>query len=124
MYLGLGPSAHSYNGISRQWNVSNNSFYIQSFQNEITYKHFEIEFLTPQQHYNEYVLTSLRTMWGTDLNYVKENFGASFLSYCLTEVRPYINNNCVINENNKLYLTDRGKLFADKIASDLFLVEK
>jgi oxygen-independent coproporphyrinogen-3 oxidase len=124
MYLGLGPSAHSYNGISRQWNVSNNSFYIQSFQNEITYKHFEIEFLTPQQHYNEYVLTSLRTMWGTDLNYVKENFGASFLSYCLTEVRPYINNNCVINENNKLYLTDRGKLFADKIATDLFLVEK
>lgn len=123
-YLGLGPSAHSYNGISRQWNVANNAIYIKSFQNEPTNKHFEIELLTPQQHYNEYVLTSLRTMWGTDLDYIQKQFGATFLAYCLKEVKQYINNYFVINENNKLYLTDKGKLFSDKIASDLFLVKK
>ncbi|MEO6903851.1 MAG: radical SAM family heme chaperone HemW [Bacteroidia bacterium] len=123
-YLGLGPSAHSYNGISRQWNIANNAIYIKSLQNEATHKRFAVEFLTPQQHYNEYVLTSLRTMWGIDLDYIQKQFGDPFLSYCLKEVKQSINNNYVINENNKLYLTDEGKLFADKIASDLFLVEK
>ncbi len=120
-YLGLGPSAHSYNGNSRQWNISNNALYIQSLEkNKIP---FEEEILTKAQHYNEYVLTSLRTMWGTDLEYIEEHFGKDYLSYCLAEVEKHINAEEIKVEGEKLFLTDKGKLFADKIASNLFLVD-
>ena len=117
-YLGLGPSAHSYNGTSRQWNISNNVLYIQSLEKgELN---FEKEELTTMQHYNEYVLTSLRTIWGTDLNYIEEHFGKEFLNYCLIEANKYILTENIMAEENKLFLTDKGKLLADKISSDLF----
>lgn len=120
-YLGLGPSAHSYNGTSRQWNVSNNAIYIQSLAS-LSNKRFEEETLTTPQQYNEYILTSLRTKWGTDLNYIETKFGSEYLSYCLQEVDAYINSGNVKKENNTLFLTDKGKLIADKIASDLFIL--
>ncbi len=120
-YLGLGPSAHSFNGTSRQWNVSNNHLYIQSLEkNQLN---FEMENLTTAQQYNEYVLTSLRTMWGTDLNYIKQNLGEDFFDYCLNEVEKYIKTNKISRKENKLFLTNQGKLIADKIASDLFKIE-
>lgn len=120
-YLGLGPSAHSFNGISRQWNVSNNALYIRGLdKGELN---FEIEELTPGQRYNEYVLTGLRTIWGLDLSKVESEIGIEFKEQCLKEVEAYIRSGYVLNEENKLYLTDKGKLIADKIASDLFKTE-
>jgi oxygen-independent coproporphyrinogen-3 oxidase len=119
-YLGLGPSAHSYNGKSRQWNISNNVLYIQSLEKGKL--NFEEEVLTPAQNYNEYILTSLRTMWGTDLKHIETQFGTDYLLHCLKEADKYINSGDVRNEENKLFLTDKGKLFADKIASNLFQV--
>ncbi len=121
-YLGLGPSAHSYNGTSRQWNISNNGLYIQSLEkSELT---FEEEFLTTSQQYNEYILTSLRTMWGADLNVIETKFGKEYVSHCLTEAAEYIDNKDIRKEENTLFLSDKGKLFADRIASSLFLVEE
>ena len=118
-YLGLGPSAHSFNGSSRQWNVSNNALYIQAIEKgELS---FEKEELTAGQRYNEYILTSLRTMWGTDLNYIEKEFGKEYLTDCLAEAAIYIEENKILLEKNKLILSDKGKLFADKIASDLFI---
>jgi len=120
-YLGLGPSAHSYNGHSRQWNVSNNVLYIQSLEKgELN---FEKEELTIDHRYNEYILTSLRTMWGTDLNYLSQTFGKDYLTHCLHEAKKYLETNKVLHQENKLILSDEGKLFADKIASDLFITE-
>jgi len=121
-YLGLGPSAHSYNGKSRQWNISNNALYIQSL--EKGQLNFEEEVLTTSQNYNEYILTSLRTMWGTDLKHIENTFGIDYLSHVIKEVEKHIERGHAINEKNKLFLTDKGKLFADKIASDLFFVDE
>lgn len=121
-YLGLGPSAHSYNGDSRQSNISNNALYIQALEkNKIP---FEEEILTTSQRYNEYILTSLRTMWGTDLNYIEDHFGKDYLVYCLSEAEKSITTGEIKNEKNKLFLTDKGKLFADKIAGNLFFIDK
>jgi len=120
-YLGLGPSAHSFNGATRQWNISNNALYIQSIEKgELN---FEKEILSKDQRYNEYIMTSLRTIWGLDLNYLEQNFGKEYLEYCLKEAEHYIKTENVLNEENKLYLSDKGKLIADKIASDLFKIE-
>ncbi|MDQ3046523.1 MAG: radical SAM family heme chaperone HemW [Bacteroidota bacterium] len=125
-YLGLGPSAHSYNGFSRQWNVSNNSLYIKSLEKgELN---FEKEDLTTDQRYNEYILTTLRTIWGTDLRYIEKHFGEKFKSYCLNEAESHLINGSVVKEkpgdagsSEHLFLSDKGKLLADKIASDLFV---
>ena len=122
MYLGLGPSAHSYNGTKRQSNISNNALYIQSLEkNKVP---FEAEILTTSQHYNEYVLTSLRTMWGTDLKHIESRFETAYLSHCLNEAQKYIRTEEIKEEKNKLFLTDKGKLFADKIACSLFFIDK
>ncbi len=127
-YLGLGPSAHSYNGIARQWNVSNNAKYIHALEmidaiDQGQASLFDQEILTVQQRYNEYILTSLRTIWGSDLVYVQQQFGSNFLEHCLKEAAPFLLSKQLLQYENKLYLTDAGKLFADKIASDLFKIE-
>ena len=123
-YLGLGPSAHSFNGTSRQWNVSNNGLYIQSFapQSPEGGARFEVETLNTSQQYNEYILTTLRTICGSNLTSIETEFGSEYLSYCLKEAEKYILSEDIKKENNKLFLTDKGKLIADKIASDLFVV--
>jgi oxygen-independent coproporphyrinogen-3 oxidase len=117
-YLGLGPSAHSYNETSRQWNISNNALYIGELEKGSL--KFEKEELTQTQRYNEYILTSLRTIWGTDLTYIEEHFGNEFSANSLKEAEKYIKTGDLLNEKNKLFLTDKGKLIADRIASDLF----
>jgi len=120
-YLGLGPSAHSYNGTTRQWNVSNNALYIKGIdENKLN---FELEELSDSQRYNEYILTSLRTIWGTSLDIISSSYGNDYNTYCLKEAEKYILSEDVKIEANKLFLTDKGKLIADKIASDLFKTE-
>lgn len=119
-YLGLGPSAHSFNGTTRQWNIANNALYIQSLmKNECC---FEIEMLDTRQQFNEYIMTSLRTMEGTDVDYVKERFGNEYSNGLLKSAAIFINDKKVENISGKLILTRDGKLFADGIASELFIV--
>ncbi len=117
-YLGLGPSAHSFDGDSRQWNVSNLSKYIEGVKNGGII--VEKETLTTEQKYNEYVMTSLRTIWGTDLKYIRDSFGEGFENHYLKKTRPHLQMGNVLRENDIFKLTESGKLFADGITSDLF----
>ncbi len=117
-YLGLGPAAHSFNGKSRQWNVSNNSLYKTSIQQNII--PFEIEFLTTTQKLNEYMMTSLRTSNGINLNHIKLIAGESMSAKVLRESEKYIINNKIELNSGHLMLTNEGKFYADGIAADLF----
>jgi len=119
-YLGLGPSAHSFNGYSRQWNVANNALYNQALlKNELP---FEIETLTTTQQFNEYIMTSLRTIEGIDMNYVQEKFGAAFTGPLLKSAIPFIEEKWTTVEAGYIKLTREGKLFGDKVSSALFAV--
>jgi oxygen-independent coproporphyrinogen-3 oxidase len=119
-YLGLGPSAHSFDGQSRQWNVSNNNIYIKRIS-ENNESYFEKEILTEKERFNEYVLTSLRTIWGIDLNYLSANFNTEFVKHYLIQIEKYIKQETVVINDTTYTLTEKGKLFADKIASELFV---
>ncbi len=120
-YLGLGPSAHSFNGISRQWNISNNSLYLQKLEEGIL--PFEIEILTKMQQLNEYIMTSLRTIEGISLNRVTEIWGANSILTVMKTAQKHIDRNHLTVMNNFLQLTNDGKFLADGIAADLFAVE-
>jgi len=117
-YLGLGPAAHSFNGNSRQWNVSNNNLYITSIQQDII--PFEIELLTITQKLNEYIMISLRTSDGINLNNIKLIAGESISSKVLHESEKYIINKKMELKSGHLILTNQGKFYADGIAADLF----
>lgn len=119
-YIGIGPSAHSFNGVSRQWNIRNNAEYIKRI-NSLTIW-YEKEELTIESKYNEYVMTSLRTQWGTDLIQVKSKFGQKFFEYIIYQAQPYLNTQHLLIIDNTLKLSPSGKLLADKIASDLFWI--
>ena len=119
-YFGLGPSAHSFDGSSRQWNVANNNQYIKHVS-EKTQAYFEKEILTEKERFNEYILTSLRTIWGIDLNYLKTNFNSDFVKSFLHQIESYIKQESVLVKNTTYTLTEKGKLLADKIASELFV---
>jgi oxygen-independent coproporphyrinogen-3 oxidase len=119
LYLGLGPSAHSYNGSSRQWNVAGNALYVHALKrNELPY---EKEELTNQQRINEYIMTSLRTMEGLDLGFVSKNFGEEVVDRLQRSSRKYMDSGKLLQQNNHFQLTNDGKLFADGIAADLFM---
>lgn len=120
-YLGLGPSAHSYNGISRQWNVSNNALYLSALEKQGPY--FEIEYLTPVQHWNEYIMTSLRTIEGISIQNIREGWGETKCISFLEEVAIKIKQGFLIQDGENIVLTAAGKFLADGIASDLFLDE-
>ena len=117
-YLGLGPSAHSFNGNSRQWNVANNQQYIQSLEQAII--PFEKEELTETQQLNEYIMTSLRLMEGCDLHFINQKFGAASVAVIQQEAAVFLNDGRLFENDQHLILTKEGKLFADRIASDLF----
>lgn len=120
-YLGVGPSAHSYNGTTRQFNVVSNGKYLKSLeQNEVP---FTREKLTKADQINEYIMTSLRTMWGCDMSRISHNFDINLLNQNKSYIHEYIDKKLLKIENNVLKLTNNGKLFADKIASDLFIIE-
>ena len=118
-YLGLGPSAHSFDGTSRQWNVSNNNIYIK-YIDEKSEKYYEKEILTETERFNEYILTSLRTIWGINLIYLKTNFNSDFVKNFSNQIQEYIKQETVLVKDSTYTLTEKGKLLADKIASELF----
>lgn len=119
-YLGIGPSAHSYNGGSRQSNISNNHLYLKSLEKNVIPS--TIEILTQAESINDYLLTTLRTSWGANLFTLKENFNFNLMNEHEVYVNSLIENNLARLENETLILTKSGKLFADKIASDLFVI--
>lgn len=120
-YVGIGPSAHSFDGTHRSWNVANNSLYIKYIQEGKLPS--EVEELTVQDRYNEYVMTGLRTIWGVSLERIETEFGADFKSYLLKEAKYYIDKEQLQLENDILKTTIKGKFFCDGIASELFWVE-
>jgi oxygen-independent coproporphyrinogen-3 oxidase len=118
-YLGLGPSSHSYNGNSRQWNIANTREYIKVINDgEIP---AEKEILSIEQHYNEYILTSLRTMWGTDSKFIKKQFGRKFLDLFLQTSGKFIESGMLNKKESVFTLSENGKLFADGISAELFI---
>ena len=117
-YIGIGPSAHSYNGSSRSWNVSNNSVYLKSIhENKLP---SEVEILSKTDRYNEYIMTGLRTIWGISLYKIELEFGKEYLNYLEKHVQKFIENGLVSIENQILKTTKKGKFLTDGIASDLF----
>lgn len=118
-YLGVGPSAHSFNGLERQWNVSNTNKYIES--SAAGKVESEAELLKIETRYNEFIMTSLRTIWGCDLNHVSAKFGDSFATKLVKDVQIFIRQGKASIESGKLKLTPEGYLFADGIASALFV---
>ncbi len=118
-YYGFGPSAHSFDGTNkRRWNIANNALYIQSLkQNNLP---FEEEILTETQKLNEYIMTSLRTIEGTDLKFVGLMFGVAKADKLKLFVQKYADSGKVVVKDEKFVLTNEGKLFADGIAADLF----
>lgn len=119
-YIGIGPSAHSFDGEKRSWNVSNNSTYLKSIaENKLP---SESEILTKTDRYNEYVMTGLRTIWGISLDRIEREFGKSYLDYIRKHTLKFINDDLLFIENEILKPTPKGKFLCDGIASDLFLV--
>ena len=119
-YLGIGPSAHSYDGISRSWNVSNNSLYLKSIsENQLP---SETETLSKTDKYNEYVMTGLRTIWGISLERIAREFGQTYLDYLNQQAAKYIDDHLLFVDDNILRTTKSGKFLSDGIASDLFLL--
>jgi len=117
-YIGVGPSAHSYDGKCRRWNIANNALYIQSIKNNVI--PFEEEKLTNVERLNEYIMTSLRTIEGLDLKVIETNFSIKERKRIEDAATDYINKKMTFYNNGKIVLTDEGKLFADGIAADLF----
>ncbi|MGL2965095.1 radical SAM family heme chaperone HemW [Flavobacterium sp. XGLA_31] len=119
-YIGIGPSAHSYNGVSRSWNVSNNSRYLKDIvENQLP---SETETLTRTDRYNEYIMTGLRTIWGVSLDRIQAEFGKSYLEYLNQQAAKYIEDHLLYVDDNILRTTKSGKFLGDGIASDLFLL--
>lgn len=117
-YIGIGPSAHSYNGISRSWNISNNPLYLKSIQENKLPN--EIEILSQSDRYNEYIMTGLRTIWGVSLDKIEKDFGIDYLEHLKKQARKFLDDNLLSIENNILKPTPKGKFLTDGIASDLF----
>ncbi len=119
-YIGIGPSAHSYDGKNRGWNLSNNSLYIKSIQeNKLP---IEIETLTKTDRYNEYIMTGLRTIWGVSLERVEQEFGKTYLDYLNRQAAKFIEDHLLFVDDNILRTTKKGKFLSDGISSDLFLL--
>ncbi|NLR79221.1 radical SAM family heme chaperone HemW [Chitinophaga eiseniae] len=118
-YLGLGPSAHSFNGVSRQWNIANNAQYIKSIAaGKVP---FEIESLTTSMQFNEYIMTALRTSAGCQLEWVAEKFGTDLVNHLIANSQSFIRIGRMERVGDALRLTKAGRLFADGIAGDLFI---
>jgi oxygen-independent coproporphyrinogen-3 oxidase len=117
-YIGIGPSAHSYDGEKRGWNVANNSLYLKSIQDDIL--PIETEMLSKSDRYNEYIMTGLRTIWGVSLERIENEFGSEYLDYLNKQAQKFLNDELVYISDNILRPTAKGKFLTDGIASDLF----
>ncbi len=119
-YLGIGPSAHSFDGQSRSWNVSNNAKYIKAIQSQELPSETEILSLTDR--YNEYIMTGLRTIWGVSLDKVEKEYGVNYINYLNKQIQSHVQNGLLKIENGILTTTAKGKFLCDGIAADLFVV--
>jgi oxygen-independent coproporphyrinogen-3 oxidase len=117
-YIGIGPSAHSYDGVSRSWNVSNNMLYIKSIREGKLPN--EIEILSKTDRYNECIMTGLRTMWGVSLDRIAAEFGDEYMDYLQKQAQKFLDDGLLSIENGTLKPTPKGKFLTDGIASDLF----
>jgi oxygen-independent coproporphyrinogen-3 oxidase len=129
-YIGFGPSAHSFDGTSRQWNIASVEKYIDAGRETARLRDLTVpcsvsekEMLSPEQLYNEYVMLRLRTHWGIDLKYMKREMGEKFSTYCEKHARPLITQGKLSQTREFLYLSDKQMLFADSIAEQLFWEE-
>ncbi len=118
-YLGLGPSAHSFNGYTRQWNVRDLKGYIKSVNEGKSF--FESEKLDVKKRFNEYIMTSLRTMWGIDLDYIEGMFEKEGYDYVINLSGKFRNYGLMKLEKNSLVLTNQGKLISDNIISEFMM---
>ena len=121
-YLGIGPSAHSFNGKQRGWNVSNNSKYIKAIQQRQL--PIEVETLTQTDQYNEYVMTGLRTIWGVSLLKVENDFGMDYKDYLIEQSKIFINQQLLYIDDRHIRVTKKGQFLCDGIASELFKINK
>lgn len=121
-YLGIGPSAHSFDGHTRSWNVSNNAKYIKSIQNQILPS--ETEILSITDRYNEYVMTGLRTIWGVSFAHIESQFGLAYLEYLHTQIQPHLQSGLLQVEHNIVTTTPKGKFLCDGISADLFMIDQ
>lgn len=119
-YLGIGPAAHSFNGVQRGWNISNNTKYIQALEAHVL--PLELETLSLTDRYNEYVMTGLRTIWGVDLHRLETEFGPRFKSYFLQQAETHLEDHLLYIDGDIVRTTRKGKFLSDGIASDLFLL--
>ena len=120
-YLGIGPSAHSFNGESRQWNMANNALYLQSIENKKIPA--ELEILTVINRINEYIMTSLRTNRGMNIAHINNEFGEEYATNIEQELDRFVEKGWIAIHDRVVVLTKAGKLFADYIASELFVEE-
>lgn len=119
-YLGIGPSAHSYNKTHRSWNVANNGKYIAALkQNKLP---SELELLSVSDQFNEYIMTGMRTIWGISLDFVEANFGSSYVSQLLAMSEKFIAQELLVLKDGKITTTAQGKFLADGLASELFIL--
>ena len=119
-YLGIGPSAHSYNGQNRQWNISSLPGYLQAIDKGVP--DIEIENLDINTRYNDFIITGLRTMWGIKFNEIQQQFGKDKLIYCQKQAAPYLKQGLLIEKDDTLTLSRNGIFISDSIMSDLLWV--
>ncbi len=118
-YLGVGPSAHSFNGVTRQWNIAHNQLYINSLSNEKL--NFELETLSNEDQFNEYIMTGLRTKWGVHLDKIA-TWGTIVSQHFLEKSQPFLQNETMVQTADGFALTSKGRFLSDGIISELFLV--
>ena len=119
-YIGIGPSAHSFDGKSRSWNISNNKKYIDQIKKGKSF--YKKEKLSKVDQYNEYVMTGFRTIWGVSANFIENNFNSKFKNYFTDRIQKHIDQKNIIVKDDIYTTTNQGRFLADGIASDLFLV--
>ena len=120
-YLGCGPSAHSFDGMTREWNVSSIDTYIKGIEENS--RAFEIEYLDQTTRYNEFIITTIRTVWGTPIEKLKQMFGNEMWEYCQRMAAPYLKNGKLEEHDGALRLTREGIFISDSIMSDLLWVD-
>ncbi len=119
-YIGIGPSAHSFDGVQRGWNINNNPKYIKSIEQDVV--PMEVEMLSATDKYNEYVMTGLRTIWGVSLSRIATEFGSKYKEYILMQADKFLEEHLLFVDGDNLKTTKKGMFLADGIAADLFMV--
>lgn len=119
-YIGIGPSAHSFDGVRRGWNINNNPKYMKSINASVL--PIEEEILSTTDRYNEYIMTGLRTIWGVSVDRIKSDFGEKYKEYALLQAEKYITEHLLFFDGDVLKTTQKGMFLADGIASHLFMV--